>query len=51
MVGLPSNSRMASQFAARGPAWVRKHRTYAVLAAQVAAAYERILPDRPLIKS
>ena len=44
---LLGNPTMASQFSARGPAWVRKHRTYAVLAGQVAAAYEQILPDRP----
>ena len=43
---LLGNPMMASQFAARGPGWVRTHRTYAVLAEQVAAAYDRILPDR-----
>lgn len=42
---LLGNPIMASQFAVRGPAWVRKHRTYAVLGEQVAAAYQRILPD------
>lgn len=44
---LLGNPTMASQFAARGPAWVRTHRTYTVLAEKVAAAYDQILPDRP----
>ena len=44
---LLGNPTMASQFAARGPAWVQTHRTYTVLAQRVAAAYEQILPDRP----
>lgn len=44
---LLGNATMAAQFAARGPGWVRTHRTYTVLAAKVAAAYEQILPDRP----
>ena len=42
---LLGNPTMAAQFAARGPAWVRTHRTYTVLAGRVAAAYEQILPD------
>lgn len=40
------NPVMAAQFAARGPAWVRSNRTYQVLAREVAAAYDRIVPDR-----
>lgn len=44
---LLGNPTMASQFAARGPGWVRTHRTYTVLAERVAAAYEQVLPDRP----
>lgn len=44
---LLGNPTMAAQFAARGPGWVNAHRTYTVLAADVAAAYERILPDQP----
>lgn len=43
---LLGNPTMAAQFAARGPGWVSAHRTYTVLAADVAAAYERILPDQ-----
>ena len=42
---LLGNPTMASQCAARGPAWVRTHRTYAVLAQKVAAAYQQLLPD------
>lgn len=44
---LLGNPTMAAQFAARGPAWVRTHRTYTVLAERVAAAYDQILPERP----
>ena len=39
------NPVAARRFAARGPGYVQAHRTYAVLAAKVAAAYERIVPD------
>lgn len=44
---LLGNPTMAAQFAARGPGWVRDNRSYTVIAANVAAAYARILPDRP----
>jgi len=36
---------LAAGFAARGPGWVRAHRTYAILGKDVAAAYARILPE------
>lgn len=36
---------LAARFAARGPDWVRRHRTYAILGKLVADAYERILPE------
>ena len=38
------NPETARNFAVRGPGYVQAHRTYAVLGARVAAAYERILP-------
>jgi glycosyltransferase involved in cell wall biosynthesis len=38
---------LAAQFAERGPAWVKTHRTYDILARSVAETYERILPARP----
>jgi hypothetical protein len=40
-----ANPEAARQYAERGPAYVQANRTYTVLAAKVAAAYERILPD------
>ncbi|WP_229425541.1 glycosyltransferase [Massilia sp. Se16.2.3] len=38
---------LAAACAARGPDWVRAHRTYDILARVVAQAYERILPCGP----
>jgi glycosyltransferase involved in cell wall biosynthesis len=38
---------LAAACAARGPPWVRAHRTYDILARDVAAAYSRILPPVP----
>ena len=35
---------LRSRLAARGPAWVRRHRSYDVLGRQVAEAYGRLLP-------
>jgi glycosyltransferase involved in cell wall biosynthesis len=37
---------LRAQCAARGPAWVRCHRSYAILGRQVAQAYRAILPAR-----
>jgi hypothetical protein len=37
---------LAATFAARGPAWVRSHRTYDILGQTVAEAYQRILTER-----
>jgi glycosyltransferase involved in cell wall biosynthesis len=38
---------LAAQCAARGPGWVRAHRTYDILARTVADSYGRILARRP----
>ena len=38
---------LAAEFAERGPAYVRSHRTYDILAKNVAEIYSRILPGRP----
>ncbi|OON63806.1 hypothetical protein B0920_10780 [Massilia sp. KIM] len=37
---------LAAEFAERGPAYVRSHRTYAILGRIVAETYTNILPDR-----
>ena len=37
---------LAAEFAQRGPAYVRSHRTYAILGRIVAETYTKILPDR-----
>jgi glycosyltransferase involved in cell wall biosynthesis len=37
---------LAARCAERGPAWVRSHRTYAILGRNVADAYTRLLPER-----
>jgi glycosyltransferase involved in cell wall biosynthesis len=37
---------LAQRLAARGPGWVRAHRTYAILARDVAKTYRQILPGR-----
>ncbi|MEH6437246.1 glycosyltransferase [Massilia sp. DD77] len=37
---------LAAEFALRGPAYVRGHRTYAILGRIVAETYTKILPDR-----
>lgn len=37
---------LAARFAERGPAYVRAHRTYDILARNVAKTYREILPDR-----
>ncbi|MBQ5949789.1 glycosyltransferase [Massilia sp. ST3] len=37
---------LAAEFALRGPAYVRSHRTYAILGRIVAETYTKILPDR-----
>lgn len=36
---------LRARLAARGPAWVGRHRSYEVLGRQVAAAYQRLLPQ------
>ncbi|MGX4641804.1 glycosyltransferase [Massilia sp. SYSU DXS3249] len=41
LIGDPA---LAAACAARGPAWVRAHRSYEILARDVALAYSRILP-------
>jgi glycosyltransferase involved in cell wall biosynthesis len=37
---------LAAEFAQRGPAYVKSHRTYAILGKVVAETYTKILPDR-----
>jgi hypothetical protein len=37
---------LREEFAKRGPAYVRTHRTYDILARNVVETYKRILPDR-----
>jgi glycosyltransferase involved in cell wall biosynthesis len=44
---LLNDPALAARCAARGPAWVRRHRTYDILARTVAAAYGRILAPGP----
>jgi glycosyltransferase involved in cell wall biosynthesis len=43
---LLNNPQLAAEFAKRGPAYVRTHRTYDILARNVAETYRQILPDR-----
>jgi glycosyltransferase involved in cell wall biosynthesis len=43
---LLNDKDLAATFAARGPAWVRSHRTYDILGQTVAQAYQRILTER-----
>jgi glycosyltransferase involved in cell wall biosynthesis len=43
---LLGNPGLCAQFAARGPAYVRSHRTYALLARSVADAYMKLMPER-----
>jgi glycosyltransferase involved in cell wall biosynthesis len=43
---LLNNPQLAAEFAQRGPAYVRTHRTYDILARNVAETYRQILPDR-----
>ncbi|WLI90241.1 glycosyltransferase [Massilia sp. R2A-15] len=38
-----------ARLAKLGPPWVARHRTYAILGAQVAETYERILPEVPRV--
>jgi glycosyltransferase involved in cell wall biosynthesis len=44
---LMKDRRLQAEFAERGPAYVRAHRTYDILARNVAETYQRILPERP----
>ena len=44
---LLGNPALTAEFAERGPAYVRTHRTYDILAKNVAETYSRILPGRP----
>ncbi|MFC4933142.1 glycosyltransferase [Massilia sp. GCM10023247] len=44
---LLADRALAAACAERGPPWVRAHRTYAILAREVADAYRRILPPLP----
>jgi glycosyltransferase involved in cell wall biosynthesis len=37
---------LAAEFAERGPAYVKSHRTYAILGRKVADTYTKILPER-----
>jgi glycosyltransferase involved in cell wall biosynthesis len=46
VLALLTNRALAARCAQRGPAWVRNHRTYEILARQVAATYSRILRRR-----
>ena len=43
---LMEDRTLAAEFAQRGPAYVRSHRTYAILGRIVAETYTKILPDR-----
>jgi glycosyltransferase involved in cell wall biosynthesis len=43
---LLADPALCAAFAERGPAWVRAHRTYDILARDVAETYKRILPGR-----
>ncbi|TFW36006.1 glycosyltransferase family 4 protein [Massilia horti] len=43
---LLNDRQLAQQFALRGPAYVKTHRTYAILARNVAKTYKQILPQR-----
>jgi glycosyltransferase involved in cell wall biosynthesis len=43
---LMNDPGLQAAFAGRGPSWVRSHRTYDILARNVAETYKRILPDR-----
>jgi glycosyltransferase involved in cell wall biosynthesis len=43
---LLGNRALTAEFAERGPAYVRTHRTYDILARNVAETYSRILPGR-----
>ena len=45
---LLADRELAAACAERGPPWVRAHRTYAILARDLADAYHRILPRPPL---
>jgi len=42
---LLADPALAARLAARGPAWVRRHRTYAVLGRDVADVYKKILME------
>jgi glycosyltransferase involved in cell wall biosynthesis len=42
---LLNNTEQARQFAQRGPAWVKAHRTYAILGRNVALTYKKILME------
>jgi glycosyltransferase involved in cell wall biosynthesis len=48
---LLSDPALAAACAARGPAWVRAHRTYDILGRDVALAYTCILPPVPAAPS
>jgi glycosyltransferase involved in cell wall biosynthesis len=43
---LLNNPRLAAECAERGPGYVNRHRTYDILARNVAQTYKQILPDR-----
>jgi glycosyltransferase involved in cell wall biosynthesis len=43
---LLNDRQLQEEFAKRGPAYVRTHRTYDILARNVVETYKRILPDR-----
>ncbi|MBQ5966052.1 glycosyltransferase [Massilia sp. ZL223] len=43
---LLEDKALAAEFALRGPAYVKSHRTYAILGRIVAETYTKILPDR-----
>ena len=43
---LLNEPKLAAEFAQRGPAYVRTHRTYDILGRNVAETYTKILPDR-----
>jgi glycosyltransferase involved in cell wall biosynthesis len=46
ILALLGDPALAARCAARGPGWVRRHRTYDILARTVAATYGRILAPR-----
>jgi len=46
VLALLNDRALAARFAERGPPWVGAHRTYDILARNVAETYRKILPDR-----